>query len=700
MKPVSPSSGLYTLAHSPEEARTEVNTFAFTLGKGGPRVSGFVELKRGPFLTEGVLELVKNTLKQSLSPLPQPEELEERFEDAILEANDVLAKHFNEQEDSSEHFLAAAVVLVSASTIFFSIAKEARAYLVRQAESPWENLSSDEGSSKSKKMFGSLFSGSVAAGDTLVVASRAFFDSVPQEEFRALLKKPAANFEERLEQTLVDPAIPVAALIARGAPPADTGRLSTKKRGKKTWALPSLLTLKNSSTIMHKNFVGALTWLVDRLLPPTEPRAPKEATPQTVRVFPLTHLLKYRKAILILVLVGVSVSLLGVAAYQARAQREATRYNQTLEKIAAAQSEIEAALIYHDTDRAKAKLKAARDLLQELPQTTAARRARAAVIREELDSVSKKFQFVLLPEPKTITSFATASATNAIHPNLIGKLLKTKTSVLLLVDGKLKTVGLLDLEQQTPKLDLVNVDASLIPEIVRLLPMEGNALLLLKNNALLELTLGDKPKLEPRSIDSAPSSIAAAALYQKKLYVVDAARSRITKHLPTAGGFGKGQVWIADAQELSNTADLTIDGALWIASSSGQIFHYFQGKKQTFPVLVDPALTGPIQLATTIDSPFLYVLEPKGNRVVVLQKESTDTRAAGTLVAQYIVDRWTDLKALAIDERTKELYVMNADALEKIVMTHLDTIKTKSKTAAPASAKKKIVPAPKTKKTP
>jgi DNA-binding beta-propeller fold protein YncE len=67
---------------------------------------------------------------------------------------------------------------------------------------------------------------------------------------------------------------------------------------------------------------------------------------------------------------------------------------------------------------------------------------------------------------------------------------------------------------------------------------------------------------------------------------------------------------------------MTIDGKIWVTTNNGGIFAFAQGTKQSFTVtgMLQP-FNGPLMIYTSPDLPFLYVLEPSQQRLVILNKD-------------------------------------------------------------------------------
>ena len=82
-------------------------------------------------------------------------------------------------------------------------------------------------------------------------------------------------------------------------------------------------------------------------------------------------------------------------------------------------------------------------------------------------------------------------------------------------------------------------------------------------------------------------------------------------------------------------------------------------------MVIDPALVSPTKIKTTLESKYLYVLDPPSRRLIVLDKE-------GRLINQYTSDQFGDLKDFAVAEAEKKMYLLNGSSVFGIPAEHLE----------------------------
>ena len=145
------------------------------------------------------------------------------------------------------------------------------------------------------------------------------------------------------------------------------------------------------------------------------------------------------------------------------------------------------------------------------------------------------------------------------------------------------------------------------------------------------------------------------ANYRSNIYLLDTKNNQIIKQTKILGGYGKAEKWIKpdQATDFSQARSLTVDGAVYVLKSDGQILKYFTGLKEEFKVreLFIP-LNQPTKIFTLPDLKNLYILDPLNKRVVVFDKE-------GDLIKQYTSEKFDDLKDIWVLEKQDQIYLLN-----------------------------------------
>ncbi len=166
------------------------------------------------------------------------------------------------------------------------------------------------------------------------------------------------------------------------------------------------------------------------------------------------------------------------------------------------------------------------------------------------------------------------------------------------------------------------------------------------NLATFDLAAGALQSLELEKSQS--SAFAAMAMYNNRLYTLDAGRGQILRHDRTQTGFSRGDIWLtAPEPSLLDGVDMAIDGNVYALTKAGGVFKYSRGNQQAFAVKgLEPGLASPTSLWTSTDSRYLYITEPSEQRVVILTKQ-------GITVGQFISDSWQmPISALSYNNNT------------------------------------------------
>lgn len=164
---------------------------------------------------------------------------------------------------------------------------------------------------------------------------------------------------------------------------------------------------------------------------------------------------------------------------------------------------------------------------------------------------------------------------------------------------------------------------------------------------------------------NAEDQVTDFTFYNDRLYNVIPSRNQIYRHAPVGTGYGSGLTWIQESGiNLENVIGIGIDTRIWLASKSGEIMKFFKGFKQAYAIQgLEPELEGIDGMIKPNDSEYIYILENKNNRVVVLDDE-------GNVVTQYFSPSLDKVTAFEIDEKGKALYIANSNEVYAIIMNH------------------------------
>ncbi len=178
----------------------------------------------------------------------------------------------------------------------------------------------------------------------------------------------------------------------------------------------------------------------------------------------------------------------------------------------------------------------------------------------------------------------------------------------------------------------------------------GDSTIMFQENSLIknyEVTSGKLSQSE--LLFSNP--LISAHVYDGRLYGIDAG-GIITRHEPSSSGFARGTSWQKVSTVISEPMDLEIDGSIYILDGGARIHKFFKGEPTQFDVSsIDPQLHKAPSMWTDSNSPYLYILEPSENRLVVLDKN-------GKMKQQYVFDIIPE--KFAINEKERKGYILTS----------------------------------------
>ena len=154
---------------------------------------------------------------------------------------------------------------------------------------------------------------------------------------------------------------------------------------------------------------------------------------------------------------------------------------------------------------------------------------------------------------------------------------------------------------------------------------------------------------------------ALIAAYTGNMYVLDKSGSNIFRHSGLSEG-GAVSSWLAPgiSIDLSRVSSWTIDGSIWILTSTGKIEKYSQGVPQNLELAkVDPVLSNPTAIYTNEELENIYVLDPSTSRVVVFGKD-------GSYKAQYKSSTLGEAVGLFASEKDGKIIVLTKEKLYSI----------------------------------
>ena len=157
-------------------------------------------------------------------------------------------------------------------------------------------------------------------------------------------------------------------------------------------------------------------------------------------------------------------------------------------------------------------------------------------------------------------------------------------------------------------------------------------------------------------------TIFSVVAYGGNLYLLDTEKNRIWKYVATEKSQPAGRQGFSEIREylnpdslpdLSKATSMAIDGSVWVATSDGKVLRFTQGKEQTFLVQgVEPSLGQSLIVYTSDESKNVYILDRDNKRVVVLDKD-------GLYLAQYLWQGNVTPTQMVVSEKAKKILLLS-----------------------------------------
>lgn len=151
-------------------------------------------------------------------------------------------------------------------------------------------------------------------------------------------------------------------------------------------------------------------------------------------------------------------------------------------------------------------------------------------------------------------------------------------------------------------------------------------------------------------------------LYSGNIYLVDKTANQIYRFAGNNKTFSDKSEWIAPGIEadFSKIVDMTIDGSIWLLSSSGKVTRFTNGNPTSISMSgIVNQLENPTAIYTNEDLKNVYVLDKQNGRVVVLEKN-------GNFKIQYVSDKIKEATDLVVSEKEGKIILLSGSKLNYI----------------------------------
>lgn len=498
------------------------------------------------------------------------------------------------------------------------------------------------------KIFANIYSGSLPQNSTIVLVTDTLLDYISQEKLKKIVQNNNAP----------DAIAELKSIFKKMADNTSFGAVLIKRAAEEKSAAAKIIPDDNSDIKDTLDIKETLTKKQNKIKLPVIFPKKQNKQKKNSNIFKKHSLFT---KITVLLIAAVSAALLfnilfpGGKNKQQDQQiaKQDIQYQILLNSIQAKIIEARNFLITKDKSQAEEALKQAQNLISGLPE-------------DQPEQLNQKQKLI----KEINTQLLLSQGVSLAVPRLLAEIQGFIPSQILLRENNIYTF---DGSSGVYKLDLNNnIFAKLetasaeIGTLNKAIDQSGNALFFyhsLDGLAQLDLETNKIRALQwNRSWSGDP---AAADIYQNKLYTVanaGEANYRLLKYGAAITGFTQEADWLKDSADvnLTNTADMGIDGSIWLLQKSGQIIKLFKNKKEDFNPHIQPPLQGPTKIFTDLDLKYIYVLDPPSLRVVILNKQ-------GTIINQFTAQEFADLRDMAVNEASRKIYLLDETNIFEVV---------------------------------
>ena len=337
-------------------------------------------------------------------------------------------------------------------------------------------------------------------------------------------------------------------------------------------------------------------------------------------------------------------------------EKSLLEYETKIDDAAKKIDESKAALLYKNEEGARAFLIEAQTILASIPETISVYQEKVEPKKKEIQTQLNEINHIrnFDNEAQVVADFSSINANLSLGALMV---LQDKFLVTDATNGTMYTAK----EDENPEIFVENSETQ---DAIKTMTKNNDVLMGFTQGAALKNIDLEKKTLTDVQVEFSTSEKQASDLnfYGGRLYVLDAEKNQIQKHIKTASGFGKGENWISDTNvDIRDAVSIAIDGAIYVLKKDGTIIKLFAGNKdpEFKQFAMEPKFSEARKITTLEEGKNIYILDGKNRRIVILTKE-------GQLVGQYISERFTDIRDFAISNDEKILYFLNNVQLYRV----------------------------------
>ncbi|MFZ5391256.1 MAG: hypothetical protein ACOZAJ_03215 [Patescibacteria group bacterium] len=320
--------------------------------------------------------------------------------------------------------------------------------------------------------------------------------------------------------------------------------------------------------------------------------------------------------------------------------KDSELYNQLVTTITEQQAGLEAALIYHDDDKAADYLKEVEELLNKLPRNSSSRQAQYLALNEHLNNLKNRLQRKAdLTNLKKISQLPKEQNWLGLTFRQDSILTYNQSGQLYNIDNQGKTTKLADLPN-----DLTGLKNGY-------LSYDNGPIIFQGNND--RLALFNNPKNPASLINNSPK-ITSGAWYENKFYFLDDTTKTIFRSLPQGTNLNASRWLRASEAAINQATGLSVDGSIYVITENS-LKKYHAGLLNDFAVQsITPPLQNLSKIHTQANSDYIFLLSQSDKRLIIINKQ-------GQLVIQLYFPELNNLQDFTLDSVNQVIYLLSND---------------------------------------
>ena len=335
------------------------------------------------------------------------------------------------------------------------------------------------------------------------------------------------------------------------------------------------------------------------------------------------------------------------------------RYNSLVSAIEQKQNQLEANLLYNNTEGANTIIGEIKNLLNELPKETEEQNQEYSLFNEKLDQQLEKIRNVYrVDDSIELANFSNLNS-NANSKNII---FSESNNKIYAGDSDQNSIYIID---ATNNVATTLTDLKLNDDLRLATPSQDNKIYYLSGERVVELDINSETiQILPINITSDTKDSINIDSYSGRVYALNIAANQIYKFNRSNQAFSAGVPWIINRVDLSQAVDLSIDGHIYILLENGEVLKFLKGEKQELTLApVEPAIEKATEFFVSPELKFIYILEPTNKRLIIYDK-------TGKFILQYKADKFDNLKDFSVDEKNQIIYFLNGNSVYKAEGKH------------------------------